>query len=245
MISSKNNKNKNINGSDFSFFGFTQNSLVSVENNTKEQNSSYLSNSWVQFIPKVASQRSLQIFKNSRDNKNIFNAQMKSINEMGREICFKSVNNSKNIFEMDKIPYRCNLDSSDELTNQKKFLPAFKFSQNLNGLINEENLKDGEDIFFTPPEEPKFPRSTNIRKSNENEKFEDPNNGSANLEFGNNQSGGFSISDNLFRLSMFILQEKANIILRLMKIISLQTVNHENICCINTTLLFLLFDYIR
>lgn len=58
-------------------------------------------------------------------------------------------------------------------------------------------------------------------------------------------SAGFTIPNNLFRLSMFLVQEKANVLLKLMSAVSLRTINHENICCLNTTLLVLMFEQKR
>jgi hypothetical protein len=55
----------------------------------------------------------------------------------------------------------------------------------------------------------------------------------------------FAIPTSLFRFSMFILQEKTSMLVRLMSIVSLRNINHENICCLNTALLILLFDYVR
>jgi len=46
----------------------------------------------------------------------------------------------------------------------------------------------------------------------------------------------------LLRVSLFLSQEKAHIVLRLMSVVSLRNVNHENICCLNTTLLILLIE---
>lgn len=54
-----------------------------------------------------------------------------------------------------------------------------------------------------------------------------------------------TIQPKLFRFSMFLMQEKVTILLRLMTTVSMYTINHENICCLNTTLLILLFDYQR
>ena len=53
------------------------------------------------------------------------------------------------------------------------------------------------------------------------------------------------IPSSLFRMSVFLVQEKVKILLRLISSVSLRTVNHENICCLNTTLLILLFEHQR
>jgi hypothetical protein len=45
--------------------------------------------------------------------------------------------------------------------------------------------------------------------------------------------------------SSFIKYEKLNILFRLITSISLKSINHENICCLNTALLLLLFDFHR
>ena len=53
------------------------------------------------------------------------------------------------------------------------------------------------------------------------------------------------IPSSLFRISVFLAQEKVSILLRLISTVTLRTVNHENICCLNTTLLILLFEHKR
>jgi hypothetical protein len=55
-------------------------------------------------------------------------------------------------------------------------------------------------------------------------------------------STGFIIPKSLFRISLFLKQEKANILFRLFGTITLRTINHESICCLNTLLLILLFE---
>jgi hypothetical protein len=50
-------------------------------------------------------------------------------------------------------------------------------------------------------------------------------------------------SSSLF--SSFMKHEKLNILFRLITSVSLKSINHENICCLNTALLLLLFDYHR
>eukprot|EP00597_Dinobryon_sp_UTEXLB2267_P010646 CAMPEP_0170102268 /NCGR_PEP_ID=MMETSP0020_2-20130122/2779_1 /TAXON_ID=98059 /ORGANISM="Dinobryon sp., Strain UTEXLB2267" /LENGTH=1097 /DNA_ID=CAMNT_0010325575 /DNA_START=613 /DNA_END=3904 /DNA_ORIENTATION=- len=55
-------------------------------------------------------------------------------------------------------------------------------------------------------------------------------------------SSGFIIPNSLFRISLFLKQEKANILLRLFGTVTLRTINHESICCLNTLLLILLFE---
>jgi hypothetical protein len=50
---------------------------------------------------------------------------------------------------------------------------------------------------------------------------------------------GWTVPDSMFRLYMFLTQEREHILLRLMSTVTVHTVNHENICCLNTALLIL------
>ncbi|CAM9273885.1 unnamed protein product, partial [Ectocarpus fasciculatus] len=47
------------------------------------------------------------------------------------------------------------------------------------------------------------------------------------------------------KVSTFLLGAKTRILLRLMSIVTLRSINHENICCMNTAVLILMFDYRR
>jgi hypothetical protein len=51
--------------------------------------------------------------------------------------------------------------------------------------------------------------------------------------------------DNLNRLANFLREEKVHVLVRLMCTVSLNAINHENICCLNTALLILLLDHKR
>lgn len=53
------------------------------------------------------------------------------------------------------------------------------------------------------------------------------------------------IPDNLSRIVKFLAEEKINIVVRLMSTVSLSTINHENICCLNTVILILLLEHKR
>lgn len=54
-----------------------------------------------------------------------------------------------------------------------------------------------------------------------------------------------TVQPKIFRFTMFLAQERLSILLRLMSNVSLYTINHENICCLNTALVMLLFDLQR
>eukprot|EP01038_Epipyxis_sp_PR26KG_P014534 gene14534-19515_t len=82
------------------------------------------------------------------------------------------------------------------------------------------------------------------------------NNNNINNNINNNYSSGVSaiattppskllIPSSLSRISTFLINEKISIIFRLMSTVSLRTINHENICCLNTTLLILLLEHQR
>jgi len=49
-----------------------------------------------------------------------------------------------------------------------------------------------------------------------------------------------ALPDSMFRLNVFLAREREHIVLRLMGTVSVHTINHENICCMNTALLILL-----
>lgn len=51
--------------------------------------------------------------------------------------------------------------------------------------------------------------------------------------------------DNLSRVSMFLAEDKINVMVRLMSTITLGTINHENICCLNTVIFMLLLEHKR
>jgi hypothetical protein len=51
--------------------------------------------------------------------------------------------------------------------------------------------------------------------------------------------------ENLSRLAAFLQEEKTHVLVRLMSTVSLNTINHENICCLNTALMLLLLDHKR
>jgi hypothetical protein len=60
-----------------------------------------------------------------------------------------------------------------------------------------------------------------------------------------NVAAPLTIQPKIFRFSMFVIQEKYSILLRLMSAVSIHSINHENICCLNSTLLIMLFDLQR
>jgi hypothetical protein len=51
--------------------------------------------------------------------------------------------------------------------------------------------------------------------------------------------------ENLMRLANFLQEEKTHVLVRLMSTVSLNSINHENICCLNTALMLLLLDHKR
>ena len=51
---------------------------------------------------------------------------------------------------------------------------------------------------------------------------------------------GWELPGSLFRLSLFLTQERDRILLKLMSIVTIRSINHENICCLNTALLMLI-----
>jgi len=58
-------------------------------------------------------------------------------------------------------------------------------------------------------------------------------------------SQGWTLPDGLFRLGMFLTREREAVLLRLMDTVTVRTVNHENICCLNTALLILVLVHRR
>jgi len=51
--------------------------------------------------------------------------------------------------------------------------------------------------------------------------------------------------ENLSRIATFLAEEKVNVTLRLMSTVSLGTINHENICCLNTVIMMFLLEHKR
>lgn len=47
------------------------------------------------------------------------------------------------------------------------------------------------------------------------------------------------------RLVKFLVSAKTRILVRLMSAVTLRSINHENICCINTAILILMFEHRR
>ena len=56
-------------------------------------------------------------------------------------------------------------------------------------------------------------------------------------------NSSWSLPDSIFRISLFLSKERENILLRLMGIISIHTINHENICCLNTAIIIFILAY--
>lgn len=128
----------------------------------------------------------------------------------------------------------------------------------------EAEEEEDEGVYQTPPEEPKYPRShskhnsassyssiqskepagNDALSSCESEKMRTPLQNNE-IQTHDTPASGFAIQRKIFRLSMFLLQEKTKVLLRLMSIVSLRTINHENICCLNTALLMLLLEHQR
>jgi len=57
--------------------------------------------------------------------------------------------------------------------------------------------------------------------------------------------GGWALPDGVLRIGLFLSSERESVLLRLMDTVTVRTVNHENICCLNTSLLLLLFAHRR
>lgn len=53
------------------------------------------------------------------------------------------------------------------------------------------------------------------------------------------------VPDNLSLIGRFITEEKVNVMTRLMSTVSLGTINHENICCLNTVIFMFLLEHKR
>ena len=56
---------------------------------------------------------------------------------------------------------------------------------------------------------------------------------------------GWILPDSLFRISFYLAKERENILLRLMGTISVHSINHENICCLNTALVIFILAHER
>ena len=121
------------------------------------------------------------------------------------------------------------------------------------------------DDFGTPPESPKYSRTTSecnigsdaasdleeLRKDL-TKMFISPaklSNESARKLKGSKKPAspgpGWALTDSTFRLGMFLINERDAILLRLMDIVTIRTINHENICCVNAALTLLLLAHRR
>jgi len=56
---------------------------------------------------------------------------------------------------------------------------------------------------------------------------------------------GWVLSDEVFRIGMFLMNERNNIIMRLMDVVNIRSVNHENVCCVHTALTMLIMSHRR
>lgn len=114
-----------------------------------------------------------------------------------------------------------------------------------------EDLDDSFD-FETPPEQPRYSRkSSSISQSMEFTSSSprikssiQPNLIRNDKSISNHQiSSMLSLSHNFHEMLMYFSKEQDNLLLRLMTTITLRTINHENICCLNTSLLILIFSH--
>ncbi len=189
-----------------------------------------------------------------------------------------SPSNSNIIWSEDEIIEFMNLRFPEANTNAH-ISSRSNTPNNFNVHSQQASMELVDDIFYTPPEGPKFRRgsrsffNSNAQLSSatasmvhdplfsvshtlgsyssiptpapipaSNHPFF-PSEKSA--EKDNSTASKLILSSHFPRICSFLLQEKYPILLRLITTVSLKTVNHENICCLNTALLILLFDYQR
>ena len=131
---------------------------------------------------------------------------------------------------------------------------------------------DLSEAFFTPPEAPRFKKgataaaslvvpplstssnaaSTSSSSSLFSSSFPEDQQLQSESRLGLSWDGvqppsisGWSLPDGLFGLGVFLMRERETVLLRLMETVTVRTVNHENICCLNTALLMLVLAHRR
>ena len=362
----------------------------------------FLTDTWVQFLPSIQSNRAIDLYKNNSKGGGAHNSKKSQTFGPKRSAASPHITNkkvglsseSKNIFDTDNIPYRCNLDiyedgnsfqkiphspqqqiqsplssaksdggplarpsaqslpdtsisstkptkssgafysgmyetlkdlrkatdsflkfgtklpanatttsssSSSSSSNKSTISDDRQFSSNpikiqkfsvssgdSSSNIDKSNDDDVDefDLFKTPPEPPRFATSKSS-PSRKNMMTTDSRSGDLSapvppssltteklpnvppLENDTSYDGGDSLKDSpryfdannaeinaitnakvfipssLFRISVFLVQEKVGILVRMISTVTLRTINHENICCLNTALLILLFEHRR
>ncbi len=179
----------------------------------------YLTTSWLQFAPKPLSKRAIRSTLALQEKNHIRSTQSYASGA-------------------DKV----DADKERAVAQQTLFFP---------------DSSDEEEKFFTPPESPKdISGSTLVTSEAEVEALVDamaestlsdagagsgPSPSPLDLDLGT----GWSLEDDTFRLGMFLFNERDQILLRCMDAVTFHTVNHENICVINTILTLLMVAHRR
>lgn len=122
---------------------------------------------------------------------------------------------------------------------QNRLFPFFLTPPVFNDLIEEKERDTDMAAYFTPPEGPKYSRVWNNNTTAVTDKVKELPKQEAKV------AKAFVVPPSLFQFSAFMLTQKTAILIRLMSMVTIASINHENICCLNTTIMILLLDYHR
>eukprot|EP01039_Chlorochromonas_danica_P005567 gene5567-6129_t len=255
----------------FNSFRFLDNALDGSEVLTLSPRPNYLTDSWIMFSPKIVSQTAAKIVENPTEYfasypRKHYNNRNNHTGKSGRSAltsnvvgAWKDIRKAATHFFRFGEPSPSSVDSNNSNQEKSCFFPK-----------ETNEMEDAR--YYTPPEGPYFARqSTNTTTSTVSQnsspspsfsvaalrehvemKGDDAipsTTCSPSLSFKSPASESAkhntTLKSNFFRFSMFLLQEKISIIVKLMGVVTLRTISHENICCINTLLLILLLDNSR
>ena len=192
-----------------------RNKLI-VENT---DNPSYLTHTWVQFAPTIRSREAINLYANhpsvagtasSAINANEEGAITQKPAKYSDTYVQAAVEGSKNIF----------LSPSTVSSGAEK----------VTTVGNDD--EDDDEKYSTPPMYPIYPKVNPVTTTS----VDDAKLGKE----ASNTTQWWILPDSLFRFSMFLSKEREIILLRLMCAVTIGTVNHENICCLNTALVMLI-----
>lgn len=250
----------------FNSFRFLDSALDGSEVLTLSPRPNYLTDSWIMFSPKIASQTAAKIVQNPAE---YFASYPRKHNnhtgKSGRSVLTSNVVGAwKDIRKAATHFFRFGEPSPSPVDNNSNQEKSCYFPKETN------EMEDAR--YYTPPEGPYFPRrssntTTSVVSQNSPPSPSFPGDAlrehvemkgddaktsttcSPSLSFKSPASESAkhstALKGNFLRFSMFLLQEKISIVVKLMGVVTLRTISHENICCINTLLLILLLDHSR
>jgi hypothetical protein len=214
----------------------------------------YLTHSWYQFSPKTLSKRGITSTRALEVKENVT---VKDGVKLRHRVGGATELGSVGALHTSKVVYKAELSAAPAKTsstlNDVPTLEKMMAKMAVSSEVDNEN----EDSLGTPPESPDFNKFKQIEKEldtlyantlkgeEQKQKQDDKVKISTYSDGEINLSSGWSLSDELFRIAMFLINERDNILMRLMDIMSVHTVNHENVCVLNSLLKILLIVHRR